>query len=384
MATLKSQFLLDPDIIFLNHGSFGATPRPVFTAYQQWQRRLENQPVHFLTQELGDHLATARQALGNLINAPATDLVYVPNATFAVNIVARSLQLGPGDELLTTDHEYGACLNTWEFMSRQRGFTIVRQPLPLPTTSQATLADQLWAGVTPRTRAIFLSHITSATALTLPVADICARARAAGILTIVDGAHTVGQIPLNMATIGADFYTSNNHKWLMAPKGSAFLYARPEVQHLLQPLVVGWGWGENRTLTYGSDFLDYQQWLGTNDLSAYLATPDAITFQHNHNWPLVREVCHQMAIATLHRLSAITGLPPVYPPTAELCNQLFVAPLPPVDVVAFKNALYTQYRIEVPVLNWQHHTFIRVSVQGYNTPADLDALVQAVTELLAT
>ncbi|GAB4282120.1 MAG: aminotransferase class V-fold PLP-dependent enzyme [Candidatus Promineifilaceae bacterium] len=382
MTTLKSHFLLDPSVTFLNHGSFGACPKPVFQAYQHWQQMLERQPVYFINQTLLPALAQAREALAEFIHASPEDIVYVPNATFAVNIIARSLPLEPGDELLTTDHEYGACDNVWEFMRRKRGFTIVRQPVTLPVTSQEEIVAQIWQGVTSRTRAIFLSHITSSTAMILPVAEICHRAREAGIWCIVDGAHTVGQVPLDMAQIGADFYTSNNHKWLLSPKGSAFLYARREVQPLLEPLVVGWGWGENRVLSGGSDFLDYHQWLGTNDLSAYLATPEAIVFQRQWQWEAVVERCHLLAKEALARIGALTGVPPLYPATADFFRQMFVAPLPSVDEGWLKEALYQQFAIEVPVFAWHGRSLIRVSVQGYNTPEDVDRLIAALAVLL--
>ena len=390
MNDLRSLFLLDPDVVFLNHGSFGATPRPVFAAYQAWQRRLERQPVRFLSRELPDLLAQARTALGAYLGVDGDDVVYVPNATFGVNVIARSLPLGPGDELLTTDHEYGACDNIWRFLSRKRGFTYVRQPLPFPLPPELEpdgflddfLLDTFWQGVTSRTRAIFLSHITSSTALRLPVASICARARSEGILTIIDGAHAPGQIPLDLEEIGADFYTGNAHKWLCAPKGSAFLYTRPARQRLVEPLVVGWGWGENRSLAFGSDYLDYLQWLGTNDLAAYLSVPEAINFQTKHNWPAVRTHCHALLREALDRISQLTGLPSPYP-NDTLYHQMGVALLPHVtELPAFKARLYDQFRVEIPCIEWQARHFIRVSIQGYNRADDIAILEDALSTLL--
>ena len=383
MTDLKSLFLLDPEIVFLNHGSFGATPRPVFADYQAWQRQLERQPVYFLVEELTTHLAAARQALGTYLHAAADDLVYVPNATFALNIVARSLNLQGDDEILTTDREYGACDNIWHFLGRKKGFAYVRQPVPVPVVSATAVADQFWQGVTPRTKVIFLSHITSSTALTFPVAEICRRARAAGILTVIDGAHAPGQIPLDMAAIDADFYFGNAHKWLCSPKGAAFLYARRDKQPLLEPLVVGWGWGENRPWTYGSTFLDDQQWLGTNDLSAYLAVPSAIAFQAEHDWTAVRQQCHLLLQDTMQRIGALTNLPPIYPDNAGFYHQMASIPLPPLrDVKALKTCLYQEHHIEVPLVEWNGRVFIRVSIQGYNTPADTDALLMALEQSL--
>ena len=386
--SLRDQFLLDPDVVFLNHGSFGATPRAVFEVYQQWQRRLEWQPVQFLGHDIGAYLAEARQALGNYLNVPATDLVYVPNATFGVNVVARSLRLGPGDEVLTTDHEYGACDRAWRYVRRERGFKVVRRAIALPLTTDEAIVEELWAGVTPRTRVIFLSHITSPTAVRFPVEAICARARAAGILTLIDGAHAPGQIPLDLAAVGADFYAGNGHKWLCAPKGAGFLYARPDVQPLIEPLIVGWGWSDGPpdagSLTFGSTFLDYLQYPGTKDYAAYLAVPEAIAFQAQYDWPAVRAGCHALAAEAIGRIEALTGLPPLYPPaSAQFYAQMAAAALPPIaDLPAFKQRLYDDYRVEIPCVQWGERQFIRISIQGYNTRADVDALLAALQLLL--
>lgn len=383
MFNLKSQFLLDPDIIFLNHGSFGATPRPVFAEYQAWQRRLERQPVKFILTELWNHLAAARQQLGNYVGAKANDLVFVPNATFGLNVVARSLQLEPDDEVLTTDHEYGACDNVWRFLSQKQGFCYVQQPITLPVVSPEAVVEQFWQGVTPRTKIIFISHITSTTAVCFPVTEICRRARQAGIVTIIDGAHAPGQVPLDLQAIDPDFYFGNTHKWLCSPKGSAFLYTRPDKQSWIEPLVIGWGWGEERELTFGSDFLDYMQWLGTNDLSAYLSVPAAIRFQAAHSWTAVRQQCHTLLSEAVHQICALTHLPSIYPDNAGFYHQMATIPLPRLaSIEGLKETLYQAYKIELPVLAWNGRHFIRVSVQGYNRQSDIDALVEALTELL--
>src|SRR5215207_5918163 len=196
--TLKEHFLLDPQVVFLNHGSYGATPKPVFEAYQNWQRHLEHQPVLFLGRELPHLLRVSRTALGKYLSIDADDLVYIPNATHGVNIVAHSLQLKPGDEILTTNHEYGACDYTWEFVCAKTGASYIHQPISLPVTAPEIIVEEFWQRVTERTRVIYLSHITSATALRLPVEEICRRARDAGILTVIDAAHAPGQIPVDL------------------------------------------------------------------------------------------------------------------------------------------------------------------------------------------
>ena len=212
MPHLKNQFLLDPDIIFLNHGSFGATPKPVFDTYQSWQRELERQPVEFLDRRFAERMATSRAVLANYLGTQRDNLVYVTNATVGVNVVAHSLNLATGDEVLSTNHEYGACDRTWRFLSQKRGFAYINQPISTLLTSVEDFIAQLWQGVTTRTRVIYLSHITSPTAIIFPVAEVCRRAREEGILTVVDGAHAPGQIHLDLEKIGADFYTGNLHK----------------------------------------------------------------------------------------------------------------------------------------------------------------------------
>ncbi len=376
----KSFFLLDPTVTFLNHGSFGATPRAVFEKYQWWQSELERQPVEFLGRRFNDLMREARAALAAYVNARADDLVYVPNATTAMNLVARGLPLQPGDEILASDHEYGAMDRMWRFLSRKTGVVYKRQPIPVPVTTAEDFVERFWAGVTSRTRVIFISHITAPTALILPVKEICRRARAAGILSIVDGAHALGQIPLDLTDIGADFYTSNAHKWLCAPKGSAFLYARTEVQKLVEPFSVSWGYESEQPS--GSRFIDEQEWTGTRDPSAYLAVPDAIKFFQEHNWDAVRVQCHALAQYARERISALTGLAPLSPDSTEWYMQMVTLPLPLCDAVELKKRMYDEFRVEVPIWVWQSKPWIRISIQAYNARADVDRLVEALARLL--
>lgn len=377
--TLKDEFLLDPNIVFLNHGSFGATPRIVFEAYQQWQRELEHQPVEFLGRRFADLMRAARVALAEYVHADANDLVYVPNATTALNIVARSLPLQPGDEILTTDHEYGAMDRMWRFIARKTGAVYCAQPIPGPVTTSEDFVEQFWAGVTPRTRIVFLSHITSPTALIFPVREICRRARAAGIISIVDGAHAIGQIPLDLQDLGADFYTSNLHKWLCCPKGSAFLYARREMQHLVEPLIVSWGYEAEKPSE--SRFIDEHEWTGTRDIAAYLVTPVALEFFRAHHWDEVRAQCHALAQYARKRITALTGLPPLSPDLPAWYAQMVALPLPTCDAARVQARLYDEFRIEVPILVWRNRPHIRISIQVYNTREDVERLVDALTTI---
>ena len=380
MLNLKKQFLLDPSIVFLNHGSFGATPKPVFREYQRWQRELERQPVEFLDRRFVERMAEARATLAEYLGTTRDNLVYVTNATVGVNIVARSLDLSPGDEVLTTDHEYGACDRTWSFLAEKRGFTYRKQAIPIPVESTRAFVEQLWQGVTPRTKVIYLSHITSPTAIIFPVADVCHRARRQGILTVIDGAHAPGQVSLSLDEIGADFYTGNLHKWLAAPKGAGFLFARPEVQCLLEPLVVSWGYRSDKPGP--SQFVDHHQWWGTRDIAAFLTVPAAIRFQAEHDWDKVRATCHSLAVDAETRIRSGTGLPSLYQDDSWF-GQMFTAQLPiDADIIALKKNLYDNYHIEVPLVAWNGYKLIRVSVQGYNTWRDVARLLTALQSLL--
>jgi isopenicillin-N epimerase len=354
-------------------------------AFQEWQRKLEQNPVEFLGRRSAQLLAHARAILAREVGASPEDLVYIPNATTGVNMVARSLPLQEGDEILTTDHEYGACDNTWNFVCQHTGAKYVPVQIPLPFQAEE-FTDRIWAGVTPKTRVIYLSHISSTTALIFPLAELCARAREAGILTLIDGAHAPGHIPLQLDALGADFYTGNCHKWLCAPKGAAFLHVRPEHHRAVDASVISWGYNADLAGHIGfdaylgsTDLARRLQWQGTRDISAFLSVPAAVEFQVRHDWARVRVACHALAAQALHRICALTGLAPVC--IDSDFGQMAVIPVPSMNPHELKTTLFERYRIEVPVTAHGDQIFIRISVQGYNTERDVDALVDAVSEI---
>jgi isopenicillin-N epimerase len=383
VAEAGRDFLVRRDIAFLNHGSYGARPRPVFAAYQRWQRELEAEPVAFLGRQLSGLLGDARAHMAASVGTQGDNLVFVPNTTHGINIIARSLPLQPGDEVLATTHEYGAVERTWRFICEQRGAQYRAQPITLPVTDAAALVEELWQGVTEHTRVLVVSHITSPTALILPVAEICRRAAAQGILTVIDGAHAPGHIELDLARLGADFYVGNCHKWLCSPVGAGFLFARPERQQMLEPLIVSWGW---QARTPGpSRFQDYFEWIGTDDPAAYLSVPTAIEFQAQHEWPAVRAACHSLASQARERIGALTGLPHICPDTAEWWGQMCAVPLPIADTAeaeSLQRRLWEEEGVEVPIVAWQDRFFVRVSIQAYNSPRDVDRLLDGLARLL--
>jgi isopenicillin-N epimerase len=348
---VRQLFLLDPDVVFLNHGSFGACPRPVFEAYQRYQRELERQPVEFLALErrFPELLDAARRRLASYVGASPDNLAFATNASSAVNAVVRSLALAPGDEVLMGDDEYGGMELLWEYVSRRTGAKVVRRAF-----------DDLVPG--DRTKVLFSSHVEWVSGRVNDVTEVCRRARAAGVLSIVDGAHAPGQVELDLEAIGADVYAGNCHKWLCAPKGSGFLYARPEAQRLIDPLVVSWDWGD------GAAFHELHRWQGTRDPSAFLAVADAIDFQAAHDWPSVRERCHALLAA------ADFGLEPLTDDYVQMRGYRLEHEDPP----ALKRRLYEDHRIEVPVVETRNGWSLRVSVQAYNDAADLQALAAAL------
>jgi isopenicillin-N epimerase len=358
-VSARDLFLLDPDVVYLNHGAYGSCPRPVFETYQRWQLALEREPVDLFERRLRNELAGVREALGAYVGAPADDLALVLNATIGMNAVLRSLPLAAGDEILTTEHEYGAIELLLAFVAERTGARVVH--------AAGVDTDAIWAGATARTRVLVVSHVTSPTALVLPVEELCRRAREADVLSVVDGAHGPGQVPLDLDRLGADFYAGNCHKWLCSPKGAGFLYARPERQALLEPLVVGWGYGPSR-------FALAHDWESTRDPAAYLSVPAAIAFVREHGRV---EECREV----LRRGSALLADAGFEPLAREQPLQMAAFRLPPCDPEAVQRRLLDEFRIEVPVRAWNGRHLVRVSVAPYTEPSDLDALAAALEQV---
>jgi isopenicillin-N epimerase len=346
---MRGGFLLDRDVAYFNHGGYGACTVEVFEEYQRLQRELEREPTSFFTRGYEQAIRDARAALAAFVGARTEDLVFAPNATSALNAVIRSLRIRQNEEILTTKHEYGAILRTLGFI---RANVVLVEP------------EELVASIGIRTRAIVVSHITSPTALVLPVADVCEAARKAGVLSIVDGAHVPGHVPLEVEAIGADVYAGSCHKWLCAPKGAGFLWVRPEHQEWIEPLVVSWGYHED------AGFGERHGWQGTHDPAAYLAVPKAIEAHSEFD----RERARTLADAAEQRLAPY-GLRPLRGSRAPLMRALTLRTH---DPDGLWRRLYDDHRVEVPVYEWEGISLLRVSIGPYNDEADLDRLVDAV------
>ncbi len=375
---MKDWFLLDPDITFLNHGSYGACSKPVFKEYQDWQQKLENQPVQFMTNQVYSAMEKSRESMSQFVGCDEKELVFFQNPTTAVTNVIYNLDLKPGDEVLMSNHEYGALVRAWKMWGKKTGVKIIQQDISMPVTTEENFIEDFWTGVTDQTKVIFLSHITSSTALIFPIEKIIKLAKEQNILTIIDGAHVPAHIPLNIHELGCDFYTGACHKWLCAPKGSSFLFVKKEHQDWIKPVVVSWGKdGDDPT---PSEFIQNFQWQGTRDMSAFLTIPTAINFYIKEIKPY-QAACKKIIQDTYSEFSSVLNTEPISA-GREWLAQLVAHPLPKNIPSNLKKRLWEEYQIEIPVFEWNRQEFVRVSIQIYNTQKDVDLLMSALRSLI--
>jgi isopenicillin-N epimerase len=389
---LAPRWGLDPGVAFLNHGSFGACPREVLEHQAALRAEMEAEPVRFLSRELDDRLDTARAALGQFLGADADDLAFVTNATSGVNAVLRSRAFAAGDELLTTDHVYGACRNTLQFVAERTGARVVVVTLPFPVPSPDAVVATVLDRVTPRTRLALLDHVTSPTALVLPVERLCAELGERGVDVLVDGAHAPGMVPLNLTTLGATYYAGNCHKWLCAPKGSAFLWVRGDRHTDVRPLTISHG--ASATKPGRSRFRLEFDWTGTSDPTAWLTVPAALASVGGMlpgGWPAVMARNHALALEARRLLCAVAGTAPPCPET--MVGSLAAVILPdglPTTTIGWRRPdpiqarLFDGWGIEVPVITFPAapKRLIRISAQLYNTREQFTRLGEALAKEL--
>ena len=378
MNNVKQQFLLDKDIVFLNHGSFGSCPKPVFDAYQNWQNLLESQPVQFLHKHLYPELKKSRLALGNFVGCSEDEIVFFQNPTTAVSNIIYNLNLKPHDEVLMTDHEYGALVRAWNSWSKKTGTKIIQQKIPVPLKNEKQFIEEFFKGVTKKTKVIFISQITSSTALIFPIKKIVEYAKNNGIITIIDGAHVPGHIELDINDLGCDFYTGAIHKWLCAPKGTSFLYVKKEHQDWVKPLIYSWGKeGDDPT---PSEFLQDFQWQGTRDMSSFLTIPTVIDF-YNNNIKRLQIQSRELTAEAFRKFQSIIGTDPISN-GGHWIGQMVSHPLPKNVDINIKQQLWDLYKIEIPIFMWNNQNYIRISIQVYNDKNDVDSLMRALTSLV--
>lgn len=386
-AEWRKEWSFPDGVIYLNHGSFGPSPRVVRAERQMWSDRLEDQPMDFFLRHMEERLDDAYEKLAAFLTASANDLLFVDNATAGMNIAAENTELKQGDEVLLTNHEYGAVMRIWRRACQRVGATVVVQPLPTAFESEDEVVEAFLRGVTPRTRLIVVSHVTSPTAVVLPVETICRRARELGVPVCIDGPHAIAMLPVDFTKLDCDFYTASCHKWLSAPFGSGFLRVSPRRQQNLQPPVMSWGGSlSGRKAIWKDEFT----WKGTYDPAAYLAIPRAIEFLDRVGWDTFRRRTHELARYARRRIVELTELEPHVPDNLDWYGSMISLPLPPSGRPAPKhgrrdalqNALWEQYRIEIPIVHWHGERFIRISCHLYNTRDDVDRLVDALRNFL--
>ena len=375
-SKLKKSFMLDPEIIHLNHGSFGATPKPIFDSLISWQKKLEYNPTKHLGLDIFTQLDISRDYLAQYINCHKDDVVFFPNPSTALNTVIRSLPLKKDDEILTTNHEYGALDKTWNFICKKTGAKYIRQSISIPLLSKNDFIESFKSGITEKTKVIFFSHITSSTGLIFPAKEICKIAKEKNILCIIDGAHVPGHIDLDIKNLNPDIYTGACHKWMCSPKGTAFLYVKKELQEIMEPLVVSWGY-DSDTPSH-SQFLDYMQWQGTNDISSYLTIPDTIKFLDENNWQQVSKECKKINRWARKEINQLLKKESIS--SDDFIGQMSSIPMDSNDIIQDQIEFYVKYKIQIPFIKWNDKEFFRISIQVYNSKEDVIKLLEALDD----
>ena len=377
MNDIKQNFLLDKNITFLNHGSYGSCPIPVFEDYQKWQRKLEKQPVEFLTNDLWEALKHSRVTLSKFVGCDEDEVLFFSNPTSAIANVINSLNLNDGDEVLMTDHEYGALVRQWNLWGEKNNVKIKQQKVPVPVTSKDMFINNFWRGVSKKTKVIFISQITSPTAIIFPVKEIVDLAKNKGILTIIDGAHVPGHIDLNIHSLGCDFFTGAIHKWLCGPKGSSFLFVKKSHQDWVKPIIHSWGKDGNDPGP--TEFLQDFQWQGTRDMSSFLTIPKAMEFFGRHIQPN-QEYCRKMTLEMFSNFISMLGTEPLTK-GGQWIGQMVSHPLPVNSPLEIKDILMEKYKVEIPIFEWNGNRYIRSSFQVYNEKKDIDSLMSALDSI---
>jgi len=364
--TSRDEWLLDPAVAFLNHGSFGATPRAVLAEQERWRGLMERHPTHFMSEELPPALRTAAARLAAFVDARADDLVFVENATAGCNAVLRSMRFAPGDEILVTDHGYPAVRKAAEYVAARAGARVVEATVPFPLHDAKQAVAAVSSRLSSRTRLAIFDHITSSTAVVFPVGELTALCRAAGVPVLIDGAHAPGMLSLDVPSIGADWYTGNCHKWLMAPKGSAFLWVAPHRQADTHPLVISHGYGQSFTAEF--------DWVGTRDPSAWLSVPAAIAFHERLGGARLRErnaaLAREQATVLAEIWKTERGAPDPLTGSMAAVRLPLTEPATAERALELRRKLFDEHRVEAPVTAFADALWVRISAHAYNRPAD--------------
>ena len=391
--SLRKLWALDPSFTFLNHGSFGAAPIEILKKQYELHLHIESQPVRFFAREVEDMLEKARGRLASFIGADSKGLVFVPNATTGVNTVLKSLSFCAKDELVITDHIYNACRNAVDTLVDRDRITVRIVKVPFPIESKSVVTELVLEQVTNRTKLVILDHITSPTALIFPVEELVSILSKRGIDVLIDGAHAPGMVPLNMETLQAAYYTGNCHKWICAPKGSAFLYIRNDRRNLVRPLVTSHGANSARK---DKSFLHLEfDWTGTGDYTPYIMIASCIDFMDSlfpGGWAELSRRNHELVLRARRMLCEKFSV--AEPAPQEMIGSMACIPLLPPDLSPanpdlksfdpIHDILYHRYKIEVPIVTFAgcQNRLVRISAQAYNTIDDYRVLADALDEIL--
>ena len=376
---LREQFLIDPTVAYLNHGSYGACPIPVFEAYQAYQKELETEPASLLYRDFASRIQKSRERLALFLNCQSDQLAFVRNATYGMNMAANSVDLQPGDKVLATNFEYGAVERMWEMICAERGAELVKVKIPLPYQSSEAMIQLFKSQIDSSIKVITFPHISAATAQLFPIKDLVQLAKSHGAISVIDGAHAPGQINVNLKDIDADFYVGNCHKWMLSPKGVGFVYVARKWEDNIRPPAISWGnisSGTNRLLLEND-------WQGTTDISPILAVEDSITFLEENQWfNRVIPECSKLIDEFNTTILDVTGMRSLYEKNDFEPPQMRSFLLPDGNHSSLHNRLFHDFMIELPVfMDFEDH-FFRVSVQAYNNRSDLERLIDALKELL--
>ena len=377
MNKYRKKFLLDPSITHLNHGSFGATPISIMDEYSHWQRKLEMNPVDFIDNQLPNLVQESRHKLSGFLNCDKDDIVYCPNPTTALNTVIRSLNLKANDEILTTDHEYGALSRTWNFICKKTGAKLIEYEVPFPMTNEEDFIDSFLSKVNQRTKVIFISHITSPSSIVFPVQKICDYCNEKNIISIIDGAHVPGHIPLDISSLSPDFYSGACHKWMCSPKGVSFLYSKKSKQDLIEPLIVSWGYEAEKPSH--SQFLDYLQWQGTNDISAYLTIPSVIDNISDEKWKNKVAVCKE----NIQKVRKIILEKFDFTEFSKLNYNLQMHSIVHnLQIENIKDKFYNNYKIQIPINVHNNYSYFRFSFHVYNEISEMEKFIDCFEDFM--
>ncbi len=382
---VRDQWLIDPSIAFLNHGSFGATPLPVLEAQNKLRYELERQPVDFLIRNLDDRLAHVRKRAGAFLNADPEGIALVPNATTAINHVVHSLQFKAGDEILVSDQVYPGIYHTLAKCCEEAGAKLIMQPVPLPKDGDTpgTLADAFLAGLSDRTTFVVIDHIASATGLIFPIEQVVTTCRERNILCMVDAAHAPGMLPVDIKSLDPDFWTGNFHKWVCAPKTSAALYVRDNLRSQIHPAIT--------SLYHGRGYIEEFKWVGTTDPTPHLAVPAAIDFLDNLGWDRVMTHNHTLAQYGRTVVSERIGIDPPIADSADFYGSMSLIRLPDElcaicydepSAGSLRTKLLQKTGIEATFLAWNKMALLRISAQVYNAPEEYDRLAESLETFL--